>query len=70
MKTLYFIAVAFAAASVYLNKKSDAWAERPASLMLFMMWRSFARDETKEERNRERTDEGEDYAVSAETACR
>ena len=44
--------------------------ERPASLMLFMMWRSFARDETKEERNRERTDEGEDYAVSAETACR
>ncbi|MBQ9551393.1 MAG: hypothetical protein IJU96_01370, partial [Clostridia bacterium] len=29
--------------------------ERPASLMLFMMWRSFARDETKEERNRERT---------------
>lgn len=28
MKTLYFIAVAFAAASVYLNKKSDAWADR------------------------------------------
>lgn len=28
MKTLYFIAVAFATASVYLNKKSDAWADR------------------------------------------
>ena len=28
MKALYFIAVAFAAASVYLNKKSDAWADR------------------------------------------
>ena len=28
VKTMYFIAVAFAAASVYLNKKSDAWADR------------------------------------------
>ena len=28
MKALYIIAVAFAAASVYLNKKSDAWADR------------------------------------------
>lgn len=28
MKALYIIAVAFATASVYLNKKSDAWADR------------------------------------------
>ena len=28
MKALYFIAVAFAAASVYLNRRDDAWADR------------------------------------------
>lgn len=28
MNVLYFIAVAFAAASVYLDRKNDAWADR------------------------------------------
>ena len=28
MKALYFIAAAFAAASVYLDGKNDAWADR------------------------------------------
>lgn len=28
MKALYCIAVAFAAASVYLNRRDDAWADR------------------------------------------
>ena len=45
MKTLYFIAVAFTAASVYLNKKSDAWADRclflaygVLAIVLAMLW--------------------------------
>lgn len=45
MKALYIIAVAFAAASVYLNKKSDAWADRclflaygVLAIVLAMLW--------------------------------